>query len=202
MTPAAQMKHTSRGSFQTFATDMKKILLILIGVVIGIALSATFVKTRIMPFSCAVAKETGQNPFTTLVGDLQVISMGKSDYMIKLKSQPEPTILISTPSDQNMFIGVMEKTGNRFSFSDRDADGRWDHSEYSTSNSLYLYGPEIGYPDVITRDDALSLIRINGEYFEDHHVDGKHFIEMNGELIELEYVEYNRFKIKGSEPVE
>jgi len=185
----------------TFATDMKKIIFILIGIVIGIALSAAFVKNRIMPSFFAVAKETGQMPFTTLVGDLQVISMGKSDYMIKSKSQPEPTILISTPSDQDMFVGVMEKTGNRFSFSDRDSDGSWDHSEYSTSNSLYLYGPEIGYPDVVTRDDDPSLIRIDGGYFEDHHVDGKHFIEMNGELIELEYVEYNRFKIKGSEPI-
>jgi hypothetical protein len=179
---------------------MKKILLILIGIVLGIALSAAFVKTRIMPFYNAVAKETGQKPFTTLVGDLQVISMGKSDYMIKSKSQPEPTILISTPSDQDMFIGVMEKTGNCFSFADRDSDGSWDHSEYSTSNSLYLYGPEIGYPDVVTRDDDPSLIRIEGGYFEDHHVDEKHFIEMNGEMIELEYMEWNHFKIKESEP--
>jgi hypothetical protein len=182
---------------------MKKITFILIGIVIGIAISAAFVGVRIMPFYYIVAKETGQKPFTTLVGDLLITNCGDDLYMIKSKSHPKMTVLIGHLSNQSIMsdIEILDDSRNRFCFSDRDSDGSWDDFEYQTSNASYLYGRMNGYPDIILSDGHDPLVRIGEEYFKQQLIDGKHFIEKSGEMVELEYVPHCYMKIKDSEPV-
>jgi len=181
---------------------MKKIIFILIGIVVGIAMSASFVRYRVMPFYYRVAEETGQKPFTTLVGDLHVTDMGDGIYMIKARENPKMTVMIGHYSGQNIMseIEIMDGNRNSISCSDMDSNGEWDGWIFSNEKTICTYGRMSGYPDTVIVEGQESLVRIGGEYFPFQKMDGKNFIEKDGGLAELEYVQSRYFKIRESEP--
>jgi len=178
-------------------------MFILIGVVIGIAISAIFVSTRILPFYYRVAEETGQKPFTTLVGDLYVNNLGNKQYIITSKDNPKLGVMWGNLSGGNTLsdISIIDKNQNQFDFIDRDANGVLDGWTFSNEDILCTYGRMSGYPDTVTRDGNKfePLVRIDGKYFPSQLIDGMNFIEINGELVELEAGKFSYFKIKGSE---
>ena len=97
-------------------------------------------------------------------------------------------------------ISLHDQSGIQANFIDRDSDGIWDDRSYSTTNTTYSYGRRSGYPDMIFDDDHKPLVRIGDEYFNLKLIEGKHFIEQENGLVELEYVRHCYFKIKESEP--
>ena len=135
--------------------------------------------------------------------DLLIGDWEGSTLTIVSKKNPKLAVFITSVEGQNMMseISLHDQSGIQASFTDRDSDGTWDDRSYSMSNTTYFYGRKNGHPDMIFNDDNKPLVRVGDDYFQKQLIDGKHFIERNGELIELEYIHHGYFKIKESDPV-
>ena len=92
-------------------------------------------------------------------------------------------------------IGLQDQSGSSASFTDRNGDGIWDDISFSKDNVTYGYGRLNGHPDMILTDDEM-IVRVGEDYFNKKLIDGKHYIEKDGELVEVEYTHHYQFSIK------
>ena len=178
---------------------MKKILFILIGVIIGILMSFIFATFFIAP--CRYAFDESFD--WAQVDNLMIVGDGYNGYGITLDGDTNLIIQITIPDDKEVIsdISIMNG-GNSFYFADLDQDGMIDRWTISNNKSSFIYGRTNGYPDTVFNQPDEVLVRIDEEYFRTREIDEKKFIEKDGKLVQLEFVQSRYFKIKESEPVE
>ena len=181
---------------------MKKLLLILIGVVVGIIASFIFALFRLEPFHYAYVLDEEEKPSVASVHDLMIVK-ADSFYGITLNGDTNLIVNITVPSGQKVISNIsIMNCGNSFDFSDLDQDGMIDRWVVSNNKSSFFYGRTNGYPDTVFNEPDEIIVRIDEEYFPTREIDGEKFIQKDGDLVEIAHVGNQCYEIKNSEPVE
>ena len=178
----------------TLATGMKKIILILIGIVIGIIASFIFALCRTAPFYYVF----DDKPLLASVKDLHVIEVDDT-YGIVLQNNTNLIVSISVSPDRKIISDISiinAREYQDFSFSDTDSNGAMDRWIFSDDKSTFFYGRMNGHPDAVFSEPDELVVRIDGKYFLTREIDGVKFININNALVEIEHIGNQCYKVK------
>ena len=181
---------------------MKKTLLVIIGILLGIAISLTLSRYQIYPFRPAQGDET-HNKKPNIDDLFNMGEMADHVYGFTTKSNLMPMISVRL-SGSNLVsqIIVLDNNLNGISLTDEDLDGKWDYWSYIQKDQSFHYNPWSGFPQTASVEGTNILsandlfVRIDGEYFKAQSADGKYFIEKNNEMYELEEYQPDYYRIK------
>ena len=185
--------------------------LILIGIIIGIIGTVGFqeISSRSKPSYAEVRiieEKMGIKVNDLSTDDLYIFDWVGMQLQVLSKKNPAQGILISSvlteDGEQGLMssISLLDQSGSSASFMDRNGDGVWDDIDFSKGKVTYGYGRLNGHPDMILTDNEM-IVRIGDDYYKHQRIDGKHFIDQDGEIVEVEYTKHYQFKIKESEPI-
>ena len=185
---------------------MKNIIIILAGILIGSG-STLFIQHLKISEKITILNEINGVDFGGMkVKDLSTDALWISDmegFILTVASKKNPGMGIMIDSvleedeDQGVMshISLMDESGVSASFTDRNGDGIWNDIDFSKDGVTYGYGRLNGFPDMIMDDNGMK-VRIGKDYFVHKNIDGKHYIETDGELVEVEYTHHYQFNIK------
>lgn len=178
---------------------MKKTLPVLIGIIIGMCISAVVVGYCFSPFVQTIA-DNPDEPVIINIGDLQVGRHDLDRYTIKSKSgNPKGlNVTINQLSSTNFMSNIMvrDNANNMFVFIDLNDDGVIDTWDFSNDETICTYGKMSGYPDTVLVEGSETVVRIDGVYYPFKRIDDQSFIENNGELVEIEFQPTRHYEIK------
>ena len=174
---------------------MKNISLILIGTVLGVAI--TFPLTKSFFNNKIVEEETKVLKLDNLI----LSEMSKGLYGLGIHSNSPPLISVRlSNSNQISEAFIVDRGLNIFSFRDNDLDGKWDRWVYNSKSESYAYENMRGFPDSasVYAEKTVNdfLVRIDEDYFPVQFIDEKAFVEKNGIEIEVEEYGKNLYRIK------
>ena len=175
---------------------MKNISLILIGIILGAAITIPLTKSL-----CArqVDEEQISNHLDSEFTERFDFGVEYNKYWIRAKSNGPPSIIIEL-SESNLisFVGIVDRNLNIFQFTDDDLNGKWDKWSYANKGESYSYRPYCGYP-YTARVGQDYQIRVDDKYYERQSLGENYFITSNNNQVEV-ILTNHYWKIK-SEPV-
>ena len=146
---------------------------------------------------------TGRTPPVIVYKDLTVTGTD-GFYGIMAGGGTNLSVLISLSQDNNKIshVGIMNNEQD-FDLMDVDQDGfidNWCYGNRETEFAYFFEKPD-GYPcKVQGGDNELVSVRVNGTDYLVQEVGSNCFVEVDGDLVEIEKLNNFRYVIKNSEP--
>lgn len=183
---------------------MKKLILILIGVIIGIGASFIFALANLPPFCMALDGAIGEAPNVVTYKDLTIIGIDNT-YSITCKSNINTSVHIYISPEKELIHFVSTLSNNQdFDLMDDDQDGTFDSWHYGnreTDLGFFYEAPNAHPSKTLNMANQLTSVRIDEIEYSVKNIDNSSFIEIGGKLVEIEKLTKSRYGIKNSEPV-
>lgn len=173
---------------------MKKISLILISIVFGIAIGFSLAK-----FTSTLHKQDIEQVDTQpKINDIfDFGEIADRVYLLSSKNELLPTVTVNL-SQSNLIseIRIIDTHLNTIHLVDPNLDGRWDYWFYRNKFDHYAYSQMSGYPKSVTIGGYEPLVRVGEDYVQAKSIGEKKFIDVDNEQVELEEINTKYYRIK------